>query len=341
MKSNTDLTRAERLRKLGIRPFAVIIHDQPKEWLIKHFKTGATDYPVNVTRLMRNIIWQLRSRIAAKEKEPFNELVRSFWYAYIKPTLARVDSLVHETDQYDQLVATLVKMVKDTAVMDYKEIGFRDDNQANRKAGINANVILFAEKVGHQGFLLEINNKYQISTIALGGQPSVMNIEYFVDDLKAGGVDIRRSFFLFSIVDYDTSGWIIRDAFIDDLKRYGIKNIQNIDLINPDILTPEEIQLSRYPLSDAEDMSKKNTAWLKQIRQMQYQNQKYMDPDNGRQGKRIIYGLEAEAVFTARLAKKLDDLVPPLLGKNERLLVIYRMEELNQAIKDLMVQKLT
>jgi len=341
MASKPDLTRTELLKKLGIRPFAVLIHDQSKEWLIEHFKLGATDYPVNVSRLMRNIIWQMRSRIDAKEKEPFKELVRSFWYAYIKPTLARADSLVHETDQYDQLVATLVKMVKDKAVMDYKDIGFRDDNQANRKAGLNANVILFAEKVGHWGFLSEMIDKYQISTIALGGQPSVLNVEYFVDDLKATGIDVRRSFFLFSIVDYDTSGWIIRDAFIDDLKRYGIKNIQNTDLINPDILTPEEIQLSRYPLSDAEDMAKKNTNWLKQIRQMKYQNQKHMDPETGRKGRRVIYGLEAEAVFTARLAKKIDELVPPLLGKNERLLVIYRMEELNKAIKDLMVKKLT
>lgn len=341
MNPDTTLTQRERLQKLGIRPFPVLIHDQTKEWLVQHFSAGASDYPVNVALLMRNIIWQLRDRIRAKEKPPLKELVRTFWYMYIKPTLARADSLVHETDQYDQLVDTLVRLVKDTAVMDYKDIGFRDDNQANRKVGLNANVILFSEKVGQQDFLAEISQQYQVSTIALGGQPSVMNIEYFVDDLKAHGVDIRRSFYLFSIVDYDASGGIIRDSFIDDLKHYGIKNIHVTDLINPDMLSPEEIQLARYPIPDTEAMAKKNTAWLKATRQVKYQNQKFLDPESDRTGKRIIWGLESESISSTRLAAKLAELLPSLLGQSERLLVIHRLEELNLALKDLMVQKLT
>lgn len=341
MEPDPTLTQRERLRQLGIRSFDVLIHDQPKDWLIQHFKSGATDYPVNVALLMRNIIWQMRERVQTKEKPPLKELVRTFWYMYIKPTLARADSLVHETDQYDQLVDTLVSLVKDAAVMDYKDIGFRDDNQANRKVGPNANVIVFSEKVGHQDFLAEMAQQYQVSTIALGGQPSVMNIEYFVDDLKAHGVDIRRSFYLFSIVDYDASGGIIRNSFIDDLKRYGIKNIHSTDLINPDMLSPEEIQLSRYPIPDTDAMAKKNTAWLKAIRQMKYQNQKYLGFDNDSHGNRIIYGLESESISSARLAAKLAELLPSLLGQSERLLGIHRLEELNAALKDLMVYELT
>jgi len=334
-------SRRERLHKLGIRSFDVLIHEQPKEWLINHLNSGATDYPVNVSLLMRNIIWQLRERILSKDKPPLKELVRTFWYMYIKPTLARADSLVHETDQYDQLVDTLVTLVKDVAVMDYKDIGFRDDNQANRKVGLNANVILFSEKVGHQDFLSEIADKYQVSTIALGGQPSVMNVEYFVDDLKSRGLDIRRSFYLFSIVDYDASGSIIRDAFLDDLRHYGIKNIHVTDLINPDMLSPEEIQLARYPIPDTDAMAKKNTVWLRQSRAMKYQNQKYLGPDNDAHGNRRIWGLESESVSSKRLAEKLDALLPPLLGQNERLLRISNLEKLNQAIKDLILFKVT
>ena len=58
----------DRLRKAGIRSFDVLIHDQDQDWLIKNFKQGATDYPVNVARLMRNIVWQTRERIIAGEK---------------------------------------------------------------------------------------------------------------------------------------------------------------------------------------------------------------------------------------------------------------------------------
>ncbi len=49
---------ADRLRKAGIRHYDKLIHDQPKRWLIKNFSQGADEYPVNVARLMRNIIWQ-------------------------------------------------------------------------------------------------------------------------------------------------------------------------------------------------------------------------------------------------------------------------------------------
>ncbi len=336
MKPGMPKDPAERLKKLGIRSFEVLIHDQPKEWLLENFHEGATDYPVNVSALMKNIIWQTRERILSGDKPLLKELVRTFWYMYIKPTLARVESLTHETDQYRQLVDTLVLLVKDAQLMDYKDIGFRDDNQANRKVGLNANVILYAEKVGHQDFLAEMAAKYQVSTIAMGGQPSVMNVEYFVDDLKAQGVDITRSFFLFGIVDYDTSGWIIRDTFVDDLARYGINHVKNTDLIYPDMLTAQEIQMARYPIADTEKGSaKKNTDWLRLIAKRGYKNQKYLATERGPRGQRIIWGLEAQSVSTLRIAEKLDRLLTGLLSKTEGELSIRMLEKILQQLKDL------
>jgi len=88
-------------------------------------------------------------------------------------------------------------------------------------------------------------------------------------------------------------------------------------------------------------MAKKNTAWLKTTRQMKYQNQKFLGPDSDLRGNRIIYGLESESIPSTRLAAKLSELLPGLLGQSERLLGIARMEELNLALKDLMVHKLT
>jgi len=118
---------AERLRKAGIRHYDELIHDQPKDWLIKNFparqsggsarlfggKAGgsAPKYPVNVARLMRNLVWQMKERIAAGEKE-FHELIRTYWYMYIKSTLARADSLFKDTDQYKKLTENLADMVR-------------------------------------------------------------------------------------------------------------------------------------------------------------------------------------------------------------------------------------
>jgi len=328
-----------RLRKAGIRSYDILIHDQPKEWLIKNFKQGATVYPVNVARLMRNIVWQAKERIAKGEKPPLKELLRTFWYMYIKPTLSRADALTHETDQYAQMIDNIVYMVKEIEVLKYEDIGFRDEGQAHRKVGANANIILFSEKLGHQDFLSDIANKYNISILALGGQPSVLTSEYFVETVKKRGVNLQRSFYLFSIVDYDTSGWIIRDAFINNLKFYGITHTRVIDLITPDMLTPEEIKLARYRIPESEAMRVKNKDWLKEVHKRDYRNQKYLE--DTKQGKPVLYGLEAESISAKRLEVKLNDVMVPLLGKSEDLLKIYELRELDKTIKALMIHKLT
>lgn len=334
------ISQKDRLRRAGIRHFDELIHDQPKEWLLKNFSKGADEYPVNVALLMRNIIWQTRERVIKKDIPPLRELIRTFWYMYIKPTLSRADSLTHETDQYDQLIDTLVFMVKGISVMRYKDIGFRDDNQANRKVGANANIILFAEKLGHQNFLSDILKKYAVSILALGGQPSVLNIEYFVDTLKSAEINLKRSFYLFSIVDYDPSGGIIRDAFMDDLKFYGISHTRVFDLITPDMLTPEEIKLARVRISASESMRVKNKNWLKAVHKKNYRNQKYLE-EKTTDNKIILYGLQAESVSSKRITEKLKQVMVPLIGKDEKLLKIFELKKLDKAIKDLIIHKIT
>ena len=329
----------DRLRKAGIRHYDELIHDQLKEWLIRNFSEGADEYPVNVARLMRNIVWQTRERIEKGEKPPLKELIRTFWYMYIKPTLSRAGALAIKADQYAQLIDNIVYMVKDIAVMEYKDIGFRDDNQAHRRVGANANIILFSEKLGHQEFLSDIADKYNVSILALGGQPSVLNVEYFVDTLKEAKINLQRSFYLFSIVDYDPSGWIIRDAFMDNLKFYGIPNTRVIDLIHPDMLTLEEIKFSRVIIKDIESMRVKNKNWLKEVHKREYKNQQYLEET--KKDKKILYGLEAEAISGKRLSQKLEEEMVPLIGKSEDLLKIYELRKLDKAIKDLIIHKIT
>ena len=349
----------ERLRKAGIRHYDELIHDQDKDWLVKNFKPdGSSLYPVNVSRLMRNLVWQMKERIAAGEKE-FHELIRTYWYMYIKSTLARADSLSKDTDQYKKLTENIADMVRVFQLMTYKDIGFRDENEANKKVGVNANFIPFSEKLGHFGYLTELQQQHNVSVIALGGQPSVMNVEYFVDDLKkvksgqvladrpmmlrlpapAAKINLRRSFYLYSIVDYDPSGWIIRDAFIKNLNHYKIKNTEVYDLINPDMLTEEQIMLARYPIRAGADMEAKNKKWLADVSARHYKNQKHLIEE--KDGKVTLYGLEAESISTLKLTEKLNEVMVPIIGGNEEALKIYEMKNLNQAIKDLIMFKLT
>jgi len=350
MDKDKKISQKEKLKKAGIREFEELIHDQSKDWILHHFSKGATKNPVNISRLMRNMIWQMRQRIRRKEKEPFAELIRTYRYMYIKPTLSRVGSLSHEVDQYEQLIDTLVYMVKEIDLIRYKDIGFSDDNKANLSIGEHGNIILFAEKVGHVNFLQELHKKYQISVIALGGQPSLMNIEYFVDALKEKKIHLGKSFYVFSIVDYDPSGWIIRDAFMNNLRFYGIKNIQVVDLINPDMLTKEELLLSRYEILHPESMLGKNKKWLKEIQTREYKNQQHLIEMPRERGffdffgpppkeDPTHFGLQAEAVSTKRITKKLEEIMVPLLGKNEELLKRYELKLMNEALKKLILHK--
>ena len=334
---NMKTSLKDRLKAAGIRHFDELIHDQSREWLHKYFKKGASKYPVNVARLMRNIIWQVRERIRYGEKPPLNELIRTFWYMYIKPTLSRAGALAYDVDQYKQLVYQFVHMVRDLDLMRYSDIGFRDDNEAHRRVGANANIVLFSEKLGHQSFLSEISGKYRVSIIALGGQPSVLSLEYFVDELKAQSVNLRRSFYFFGIVDYDPSGWIVRDAFVRNLKFYGIKNIHMFDLIHPDMLTPREVRLARYRIPAGKSMEAKNKDWLKDVHSRKYDNQKYLemgDPESP-----VLYGLEAEAVSSKRLTGELEEVMLPLIAKSEDLVRAYELRRLSERIRRLALRR--
>jgi len=349
----------DRLRKAGIRHYDEQIHEQDKDWLIKNFKAegAGPKYPVNVARLMRNLVWQMKERVAAGKE--FHELIRTYWYMYVKSTLARAGALSAATDQYKKLTENIADMVRVFRLITYKDIGFRDENEANMKVGVNANFIPFAEKLGHFGYLTELQRQHNVSVIALGGQPSVMNVEYFVDDLKkvksgqvladrpmmlrlpapAAKINLRRSFYLYSIVDYDPSGWIIRDAFIKNLNHYKIKNTKVHDLINPDMLTEEQIMLARYPIRAGADMEAKNKKWLADVSARHYKNQKHLVEE--KDGKVTLYGLEAESISTLKLTEALNEVMVPIIGGNEEALKIYEMKNLNQAIKDLIMFKLT
>ena len=331
---------AARLKKAGIRHFDQLIHEQSKEWLIENFPEHKGEYPVNVTRLIRNLLWQMKERIASNEKPPFKELLRTYWYMYVKPVLARAGALAEEADQYKQLSEHLASLVKVYQVMQYKDIGFRDENEANRKVGLFANVIIFAEKVGHFDYLSELFNQYHVSVIALGGQPSVLNIEYFVDEIKAAKTNLRRSFYLFGIVDFDPSGWIIRDAFVNNLRHYGIKNIQTFELVHPDMLkTPEEVIQARYPVKAGPEMEEKNRRWYEEVSARHYAYMKHLVEDVG--GKRKLYGLESEAVSTERISLELERIMKPVIGGNEGKLKIYEMNNLDTAAHELILFKAT
>ena len=201
-------------------------------------RRGGGKYPVNVARLIRNLVWQKKERIERKQDPPFKEPGPDLLVHVPQADLGSGGALSDETDQYKQLSENLADLVKVYQVMKYKDIGFRDENQPNRKMGVFATSSLLPRSSATSTTWPSSTRSTMSPSSPWAASPSVLNAEYFVDDIKAGRTSLRRSFYLYSIVDFDPSGWIIRDAFLDSLRFYGIKNIQTFDLINPDMLTP-------------------------------------------------------------------------------------------------------
>ncbi len=312
-----------RLRREGIYHFEETIHQQPKEWLIKTFGPGR-EYPVNVNKLIKNIIWQARNKIVKDKQPPIKGLIRSFWYSHIKPALARCDSLSQDTDQYSQMIKMFVRLIEYCDFLRYKDLGFVDENRNDRKIGINNHIIFFAEKAGHYPLLEEIAQSTDVTILSLGGQPSLLSAEYFADELKAQGIDVRKSFYTFSLVDYDPSGWIIRDAFLNDLRFFGLKHIQHQDLILPEIFTAEEIELNKYPLRTPKEMESKNKKWLKE--------------SGGINGE--LYGLEADAVPVPRISQLFIPKIKDLIESTEDIRKGRALKDLAQALEKYILARL-
>ncbi len=301
-------TKQRKLKKVGIQPFDVLIHKQSPEWLIEHFNERADEYPVNLSLMIRNIIWQqraLRMTTPTSKKlgklPPFMGNIRSFWYSYIKIPLSRLN--IQKESHYDVMIDQFVYLVRDRNLMRYSDFGFLDHNRFSKKIGNNHHIILFAEKRGHLNFLLEMHEKYDITIISLGGQPSLLSAEYFIDDMKAKKINVRQTFHLFSLVDFDPSGWIIRNAFIKDLEFYGIKTVKVFDLIHPNLLTQKEIDLRTFPVPTPPQMHVKNENWIQATGGI-------LDEEEN------LYGIEAEAIERKDIEELLYSKIKGLLGTN-------------------------
>jgi hypothetical protein len=323
VKRQKTIPREIRLRREGIYHFEELIHLQPKDWLIRHFGPGRK-YPVNINKLMKNIIWQIRTRIVRKDQPKIEGLIRSFWYTYLKPTLARADSLSHKVDQYPQMIESFIRLIQYSDLMRYKDIGFLDDNENDRKIGINNHIIFFAEKAGHYPLLQRIAQDTDVTILSLGGQPSLLSAEYFVDEMKAQEIDIRKTFYTYSLVDYDTSGWIIRDAFLNDLKFFGLKYIQHKDIILPEIFTQEEIELNKFPLPQSKEMKSKNKKWLEET--------------GGING--ALYGLEADAAPAERIEQLFNSQIKDMIESTEDIRKARALEALAGALEEYILARL-
>ena len=258
-ESEGKMSIAEILKKEGIREFSKDIRIMSTKELKANFSAVSSKEP-KATLIIKNQIWQTYRRISIKREPATEGNLRSYWYSHIKPTLARV-SLLSGYDHYETMLTCFVKMVRDYQLFRYADFGFDDDNWENRRIATKMpNVILFAEKAGWFRTLKECHDEYGMTIFALGGSPSLLSSEYLVKHLSEV-TTLKQKFYLISAVDYDPAGFIIANAFVEQLKAQGILDFELVHIITLQSYTPEEIELFKFPIPSKQ--ATKVAKWLK------------------------------------------------------------------------------
>ena len=217
---------------------------------------------LNATRVIKNLIWQAYTAIRDGRRPPIAGNLRSFWYTDIKPVLSRLAVPVEGRRATELVYDAFVELVTRHHLFHYRDLGFLDEGAQTRAVGqANGTVILFAEKDGRFALVRDIAQASDATALALGGYPSSLATEYLVYALQHAGVlAARPALQLFSVVDYDPSGYWIAREFAAQLHAFGVQEVTLHPLIRPERLTTAQVALGRYTLPTGS----KTTNWVRE-----------------------------------------------------------------------------
>ncbi len=224
-----------------------------KRWDIKQFtrdrmlsyfrQFGVNE--INKRRVIKNIIYQLYRWIVKGIEPPSDGNIRSLWYR-IKAVLAYHSNVLGPGD-VEVFYNTLQEMIEERGLFRYKDFGFMDMNEPYRGIGSKRpEVVLASEKLGHYLFIKKMAVEAGVSFICMKGEPAVISIEYFADDLlkACGGKELT----VFCISDIDPAGYSIEGNLVNGLRRNGHGIGRVVKLVDTSVFTSEEIAIVRYPV---------------------------------------------------------------------------------------------
>ena len=301
------------LERLKISQFEEGIFEMSFDELRQYFSFGTG--ALNTSMLIKNLIWQDHRKILAGEIESIFGNVRSYWYARLKPVLSRAEA-PNYADKYHMMGGLLAALVVRERLLCYADFGFVDDNRHNRALGVdNSHIIVVAEKTGHMPLLEQLNRDYEVTVVALGGQPSALASEYLLRDLLESGFAPTEPTPLFTIVDYDPTGDSIVRSFIWQLQALGFPGeFTRVDLAHPSRMSSDQIRLNKYRLSQRKSERKKNRQWAGRTRGLQSY------------GHGVFYGIEADAMTWSQLLAAFDSEVTGYLKVPRTAIVRRRLD---------------
>ncbi len=316
------------LEQLGIDEYDDDIFEMSRSKLRQHFSFASGG--LHTSLLIKNLIWQDHGKILRGELTPIHGNIRSYWYSRTKPVLARARAKKY-AKKYDMMIDQFTLLVVRHRLFSYADFGFTDEGAHARNLGTaNTHIVCLAEKTGHLPLLQELQQNYDNTIVALGGQPSALSSEYLLHELEQAGFQLNNSIRLLTIVDYDPAGDIIASSFVYQIQTLGFTGqVNRIDLAHPDRMTDEQIRLNKYPLSRRKSERKKNQRWAARTGGLTAY------------GHSALYGLEADAMTWEQLTEAFDQEVAPHLDVPRDQVVRRRLKsELVEVLKELLLLRL-
>lgn len=281
MKKHLELSKyamdmsAEELKAefLGVEK-AVVLDMSDKE-----LKKAISKVPKAV--LMRTLILNERDFLRVTEERA----IRGLWYAMIKPVLSRLGVLIDDTEEtmsrWDKDLSKYLADLVREGVMTYLDLLIVDES---RRKGTPEEQFQFSEAYGYQvsvaaypnlilcvekdtvcSLAKDLADLFGCSYISGAGKNAFAATEGLLREIKEKTEDILRKIkekmagvdrwdiHLLVISDYDPTGFIIADVFINQInhlkRNLGVDGIEvyteRIGIV-PDQLTQDEIEKNKY-----------------------------------------------------------------------------------------------
>lgn len=200
---------------------------------------------IDKRRVIKNIIYQLLRWMKKGIEKLSDGNIRSLWYK-IKATLAYHSNILEPGD-VDIFYSALQEMIEVQKLFRYKDFGFMDMSEPYRGVGQKRpEIILASEKAGHFFFIRDLAKEVGTSFACMRGEPSVISLEYFSDDLFTACGDAEKV--IFCITDIDPAGYSIERNLVEGLTSRGHKVRQVTKLVDPSLFPGGDIVYALYPV---------------------------------------------------------------------------------------------
>lgn len=224
-------------KKWDIRQFT-------RERMLTYFRQVLVNR-IDKRRVIKNIIYQLYRWMQKGIEKLSDGNIRSLWYK-IKATLAYHSNILEPGD-VDIFYSALQDLIEVQKLFRYKDFGFMDMGEPYRGIGkTRPEIILASEKAGHFFFIRDLANEVGASFICMRGEPSVISLEYFSDDLFTTCGDAEKS--IFCITDIDPAGYSIQENLVEGLISRGHKIRQVMKLVDPSLFPGGDIVYALFPV---------------------------------------------------------------------------------------------